>query len=508
MTPRWSTSKCARTTPSTKPTTAPKSEADGRLLRREERRVRGGTSQQSRPSTCGSKSAPTMSWRCGIVVVVRRGTAASSRSRSQSHRYPSQSAPEPGENERRRRRHALEDRGGAAIARNLSHAARACTPIRGRTRLAAVPLEPKRTVAELRELRELTGDENGAQRVAWTETWERAREWLRGSSSRSTGAEESIDEAGNQWFTLARRVRARGAHRRPHRLGAERRLARRLPQRRRRRRGAAPRRRGGDAAGHGAARQLGRRGGRALRPQPLRLERGRRLDGRPGRAAPARRTATASRCRTRSPSTASTSTARSTRARELETAAAYLELHIEQGPVLESLDLPLGVVLGTFGVERHRITWRGQAAHAGSTPMDKRRDALAGAAKLALEIREIARRDGRRRRLHLRRRRLQAGIVTSVVETAEQLLDQRHLDARQARRDARRGEGGERALRGRGDDRGRVGADLVDRADPLRRDADRLLRRGDPRGRGHVAPAAVRPAPRRRRGRRAPACRR
>ena len=79
---------------------------------------------------------------------------------------------------------------------------------------------------------------------------------------------------------------------------------------------------------------------------------------------------------------------------QLEGAAAYLELHIEQGPVLESMDLPLGVVLGTFGVERHQVTFRGQAAHAGSTPMDKRRDALAGAAKLELEIREIAKRIG------------------------------------------------------------------------------------------------------------------
>ncbi len=78
----------------------------------------------------------------------------------------------------------------------------------------------------------------------------------------------------------------------------------------------------------------------------------------------------------------------------LDNAAAYLELHIEQGPVLESLDLPLGVVLGTFGVERHLITCRGQAAHSGSTPMDQRRDALAGAAKLELEIREIAMRVG------------------------------------------------------------------------------------------------------------------
>ena len=64
-----------------------------------------------------------------------------------------------------------------------------------------MPLDPSRTVAELKELRELTGDENGAQRVAWTETWERAREWLRGKVA-ETGATEEIDEAGNQWFTL------------------------------------------------------------------------------------------------------------------------------------------------------------------------------------------------------------------------------------------------------------------------------------------------------------------
>ncbi len=65
-----------------------------------------------------------------------------------------------------------------------------------------MPLDPSRTVADLKELRELTGDENGAQRVAWTDTWESAREWLRGKVS-GTGAVEEIDEAGNQWFTLA-----------------------------------------------------------------------------------------------------------------------------------------------------------------------------------------------------------------------------------------------------------------------------------------------------------------
>jgi N-carbamoyl-L-amino-acid hydrolase len=114
---------------------------------------------------------------------------------------------------------------------------------------------------------------------------------------------------------------------------------------------------------------------------------------------------------------------------ELEGAAAYLELHIEQGPVLESLDLPLGAVLGTFGVERHQVTFRGQAAHAGSTPMDKRRDALAGAARLELEIREIAKRTGEGAVCTMGGVVTKPGIVTSVVETAECLLDQRHLDA-------------------------------------------------------------------------------
>ena len=62
-------------------------------------------------------------------------------------------------------------------------------------------LNPKRTVEELQELRELTGDENGAQRVAWTDKWEQARELLRQKLA-TTGASEEIDEAGNQWFTL------------------------------------------------------------------------------------------------------------------------------------------------------------------------------------------------------------------------------------------------------------------------------------------------------------------
>jgi N-carbamoyl-L-amino-acid hydrolase len=113
---------------------------------------------------------------------------------------------------------------------------------------------------------------------------------------------------------------------------------------------------------------------------------------------------------------------------ERRNAAAYLELHIEQGPVLESMDLPLGAVLGTKGVERHAITFHGQEAHSGSTPMNARRDALAAAAKLALEIRPIAQR-------HpdavctMGSVRTFPGIVTAVVGRCETTLDQRDLDA-------------------------------------------------------------------------------
>jgi N-carbamoyl-L-amino-acid hydrolase len=290
-----------------------------------------------------------------------------------------------------------------------------------------MPLDPKRTVAELKELRELTGNEDGAQRVAWTETWETARAWLRDKLT-ETGARESIDAAGNQWFTLdgaSERAVLIGGHidSVPNggwldgclnvMAGVE--VVRRIAQE-----GQPPvtvrlvnwadeegarfgRSLFGSSAAAGSMRDqeelrtLADRDGVAL-PDAL-GEHGVDLD----RALEAQQ--------------------------ELEGAAAYLELHIEQGPVLESLGLPLGVVLGTFGVERHRVTWRGQAAHAGSTPMSERRDALAGAAKLALEIRRIAARTGDGAVCTSGGVVCRPGIVTSVVETAEQLLDQRHLDA-------------------------------------------------------------------------------
>jgi beta-ureidopropionase / N-carbamoyl-L-amino-acid hydrolase len=290
-----------------------------------------------------------------------------------------------------------------------------------------VALDPKRTVAELKELRDLTGDDNGAQRVAWTDTWQRAREWL-GELVASAGAEEMFDAAGNQWFTL------RGESERAVLVGGH---LDSVPN-------------GGWLDGClnvlASAEVLRRVAGEGTPPVTLRLvswadEEGARF-GRSlfGSSAAAGSMADQDELRQLKDADGmslpdaigaygvdldSALDARS----ELDSAAAYLELHIEQGPVLESLDLPLGVVLGTFGVERHRITWRGQAAHAGSTPMDKRRDALAGAAKLALEIRDVAARAGGGAVCTSGGVVCKPGIVTSVVETAEQLLDQRHLDA-------------------------------------------------------------------------------
>ena len=288
-------------------------------------------------------------------------------------------------------------------------------------------LDPSRTVAELEELRALTGDDDGAQRVAWTDTWERARDFLR-SKAADTGAVEEVDEAGNQWFTL------RGASDKALLIGGHMdsvpnggwldgclnvmagvEVLRRIASE-----GEPPvtvrlvswgdeegarfgRSLFGSAAAAGSMRdqdelaKLVDRDGTAL-PDALR-EHGVELNG-----------ALAARS-------------------QLANAAAYLELHIEQGPVLESMDLPLGVVLGTFCVERSRFTWRGQAAHAGSTPMNARRDALAGAAKLALYIREIAYEVGDGAVCTSGGVVCRPGIVTSIVETAEQLLDQRHLDA-------------------------------------------------------------------------------
>jgi N-carbamoyl-L-amino-acid hydrolase len=290
-----------------------------------------------------------------------------------------------------------------------------------------VPLSPSRTVADLRELQELTGDENGAQRVAWTETWSTARKWLDKKLS-ELPVEKTCDAAANQWFTL------RGRSDESVLIGGH---IDSVPN-------------GGwldgalnVLAGVEVLRRLAEDGGPAATVRLVNWadEEGARF-GRSlfGSSAAAGSMADQDELRRRRDAEGVSlpdaiarfhvDLDRATEARaELEHAAAYLELHIEQGPVLESMDLPLGVVLGTFGVERHQVTFRGQAAHAGSTPMDRRRDALAGAAKLELGLREIAGRFGGGAVCTMGSVVTKPGIVTSVVETAECLLDQRHLDS-------------------------------------------------------------------------------
>jgi len=113
-------------------------------------------------------------------------------------------------------------------------------------------------------------------------------------------------------------------------------------------------------------------------------------------------------------------------------ALGYLELHIEQGPVLEKLNKPTGVVLGTFGVERHMIRFVGQAAHSGSTPIAMRRDAFLAAAQTALECREIARRHSTPDAgvvCTVGVVKAEPGIVTAVPGVCEISLDQRALNA-------------------------------------------------------------------------------
>jgi beta-ureidopropionase / N-carbamoyl-L-amino-acid hydrolase len=285
-------------------------------------------------------------------------------------------------------------------------------------------LDPARTITELKELRTLTGNADGAQRVAFTETWAAARKWFREKLA-ALPVKVHQDPGGNLWATLegkSERSLVIGGH-----LDS-------VPN-------------GGwldgclnVVAGLEVLRRIaaegkppitirlvdwcdeeGARFGRslfgssafsgALVPDEVRLLKGRDGIGLPEAIAK------------HGIDLDQMPDARA----EAENVAAYLELHIEQGPVLESMNLPMGAVLGTFGVERHAITFIGQAAHSGSTPMSHRKDALAGVSRLHLAVRKIAVKYGGV--CTVGSVKTKPGIVTAVVGEAEMTLDQRHLDA-------------------------------------------------------------------------------
>jgi hydantoinase/carbamoylase family amidase len=288
-------------------------------------------------------------------------------------------------------------------------------------------LNPKRMVAELKELRSLTADENGAQRVAWTDTWLKAREWF-ASKIKGLPVEHHYDSAGNNWVTLP------GASEKALLLGGH---LDSVPN-------------GGwldGALDVMAGLEILRRIATEYSGRPPVTVRvvdwadeegarfGRSLLG--SSAFAGTHSIEADRVRADRDGIKLEDALRRCgveiskfpdAVKEQKNAAAYLELHIEQGPVLERMGLPLGAVLGTKGVERHVINFYGQEAHSGSTPMNARRDALAAAARLALEIRNIAKKQNDSV-CTMGSVKTFPGIVTAVVGRCEVTLDQRDLDA-------------------------------------------------------------------------------
>jgi N-carbamoyl-L-amino-acid hydrolase len=287
-------------------------------------------------------------------------------------------------------------------------------------------LDPSRTVAELQDLRARTADENGAWRVAWSDTWLEARAWLRERTD-ALGLETHMDAAGNVWHTMA------GESERELLIGGH--------------MDSVP---GGGWLDGSLNLMAGLESMRRIHDQ---------YDGRPpvtvrlvdwadeegarfGRSLFGSSACSGSlvpneeRGRTDKDGILVEDALKRVgvdldrmleSGKELANAAAYLELHIEQGPVLLDMDLPLGAVLGTFGVERHGIHFRGQAAHSGSTPMDRRRDAFLAAARMSPEIYEITGRHGGV--CTIGSVTTKPGIVTSVVAECDITLDQRHLSA-------------------------------------------------------------------------------
>jgi beta-ureidopropionase / N-carbamoyl-L-amino-acid hydrolase len=290
--------------------------------------------------------------------------------------------------------------------------------------LMSSPLNPRRTIDELKSLRSLTGNADGAQRVAFTPTWDTARKFLKEKLA-ELPVEVHQDPAGNLWATL------KGKSEKSLLIGGH---IDSVPN-------------GGwldgclnVLAGLEVLRRIAAEG---TPPVTIKLvdwadEEGARFgrslfgsSGFSGSLIPDELRHLTDRNGVKLPDAIkeyNIDLDTMTRATsEQKNAAAYLELHIEQGPVLESMNLPMGVVLGTFGVERHQITFTGQAAHSGSTPMNHRKDALGGVSKLHLAVRDIAVQHNGVSTVGSVK--TEPGIVTAVVGQAVMTLDQRQLNA-------------------------------------------------------------------------------
>ena len=288
-------------------------------------------------------------------------------------------------------------------------------------------VDPKTVLRHLDELRTLTANDQGAQRLAWSPTWLKARSWFE-EKINDLPVEHHYDAAGNHWITLrgeSEKALVMGSHLDSVPNGG--RLDGCL----------------GVLAGlevlRGLAKQCNGRPPCTVRLVDWADEEGARF-GRSlfgSSAFAGTHTIESDRGRTDREGVSLEAALHQCginverigdAGRERENIAAYLELHIEQGPILEKLGKPLGVVLGTKGVERWAVVFHGQEAHSGSTPMEVRRDALAAAAKLALEIRPIARRHPQSVAT-IGSVKTFPGIVTAVVGRCETTLDMRDLDA-------------------------------------------------------------------------------
>ena len=291
--------------------------------------------------------------------------------------------------------------------------------------MQAEGVNARRAVEELKELAELTGGPEGARRVAWTDEWVKAREWFRSKLEEIEGVTEiETDEAGNVWATApgdSDKAVVLGGHIDSVPNGGWLDGALNVVGALEVVRALAPQKRPVTLRLVDWADEEGARFGRslfgsgsaagALKPDDVR-----NLKDKDGIALPdALREHGVDLDRANEAG------------KQLEDAVAYLELHIEQGPVLERMDLPLGVVLGTFGVERHAVRFTGQHAHSGSTPMNVRKDAFIAAARSAIEFRDdAAGRDDVRATTGFVN--VSPAIVTAFNGWCEMSLDQRALD--------------------------------------------------------------------------------
>jgi allantoate deiminase len=286
-------------------------------------------------------------------------------------------------------------------------------------------IDPERVIADLRELQRRTTDGAGAQRLCWSKTWRQAREFL-GELLAELGLEAEVDEAGNAWAYLpgsAGPALALGSHLDSVPNGGW--LDGALGVM-----GAVGVLRAWASAGETPPKALalvdwadeeGARFGRSLFGSscaagtfdPAELATARDADGR------------------RAPGVLAENGVELERVLDsglrLEGIDSYLELHIEQGPILEAEGIPAAAVSGCVGVERRRLIFRGRVSHAGTTPMDSRRDAGLAAAATTLRIEEIARGEGGVATVGAIE--LVPGIATAVAGTASMLVDLRHRDA-------------------------------------------------------------------------------